>query len=151
MVANPRVRRAHNESSNTSGILETLGEISEETAKISELNALEKKYTQELSAFLHESMKNMDKPISLRIDTVEKLGLKASRVFLTPQFELKVVLRSRKTVIVKLADISPEVFVSILTSMLPALKTMLASQAKGNESLLTRMVKELKTLLSDSK
>jgi hypothetical protein len=93
----------------------------------------------------------MDKPISLRIDTVEKLGLKASRVFLTPQFELKVVLRSRKTVIVKLADISPEVFVSILTSMLPALKIMLASQAKGNESLLTRMVKELKTLLSDSK
>ena len=142
MVAKPRVRRVHKESSKTSGILETLGEISEETAKISELNALGKKYTQELSAMLHESMQNMDKPISLSIDTVEKLGLNASKVFLTPQFELKVILRSRKAVIVKLADMQPELFASILTSMMPALReAMLTSRAEG--SLLTKVVKEL--------
>ena len=141
------------DSSEGSDIFRLLKEINEESAQISELRALEEKYVQDLSEVLKGFLKSVGTSVDLSKEAIKSLGMKASKVSITPECEIRIVLPSSHVKVAKLQDMSPELAASILTAALPGLKEVLiAYRAKRSEraSFLEGIIKGLKDLLTSS-
>ncbi len=144
---------ARKDSSQNSEIFKLLEEINQESAQISELNVLEEKYVQDMSEVLKGFLKSIGTSLILGKDSVESLGMNASKVSITQDCEIKMVLASGAVKVMKLQDMPPEFASSILTAALPNLKeALMAYRSKRSEraTFFESIIKGLKGLLTSA-